>query len=141
MQKIIKGKKYDTKTAKEVCGYSNSLAWEDFNRLNETLYYKRTGEFFLYGTGGAKSKYAVPDGNGWGAGEAIIPLSETEAKAFVEEYGDSQTYEKYFGTLSENDTICTNIKFSAATYKKLQTLALKENKSKSQIISELINQA
>ena len=97
MQKIIRGKKYDTDTAKEVCCYSNNLPWGDFDWVQETLYVKRTGEYFLHGTGGARSKYAVPDGDFIGGGSEIIPLSEKEAKAFVEENGDTETYEKYFG--------------------------------------------
>jgi len=42
MQKIIKGRKYDTDTAQEVCGYSNGLPSGDFDALCEQLYVKRT---------------------------------------------------------------------------------------------------
>ena len=53
MQKIIRGKKSDTDTAKEVCCYSNNLPFGDFDWIQETLYVKRTGEYFLQGKGGA----------------------------------------------------------------------------------------
>lgn len=55
MKKIINGKKYDTDTAKEV-GYSNNgLLSTDIDYIEETLYQKKTGEFFLYGEGGCKN--------------------------------------------------------------------------------------
>ena len=47
MQKIIKGRKYDTDTAQKVCSYDNGLPESDFDALCEQLYIKRTGEFFL----------------------------------------------------------------------------------------------
>ena len=140
MLKIIRGKKYDTDTAKEVCCYSNNLPWGDFDWVQETLYVKRTGEYFLYGTGGARSKYAVPDGDFMGGGSEIIPLSEKEAKVFVEENGDTETYEKYFGEASEGETRTTII-LSETAKKKLQRLALEKRVSISQIVERLIENA
>lgn len=140
MQKIIKGRKYNTDTAQEVCGYSNGLPWGDFDWVQETLYVKRTGEYFLHGKGGARSKYAVPDGDFMGGGSEIIPLSEADAKAFVEENGDTETYEKFFGEASEGETRTTII-LSEATKKKLQQLALEKRVSISQVIERLIENA
>ena len=141
MQKIIKGRKYDTDTAQEVCGYSNGLPFGDFDWVQETLFIKRTGEYFLYGKGGARSKYAVPDGDFMGGGSEIIPLSDEDAKAFVEENGDVETYEKYFGETSEGDTTKTNITLSASAKKKLQRIALEKRISISQVIERLIENA
>ena len=47
MKKIINSKKYDTKTAKEIGIYCASLSVSDFGYFEETLYRKKTGEFFL----------------------------------------------------------------------------------------------
>lgn len=140
MQKIIKGRKYDTDTAREVCGYSNGLPFGDFDWVQETLYVKRTGEYFLYGKGGARSKYAVPDGDFMGGGSEIIPLSEADAKAFVEENGDTETYEKFFGEVSEGETR-TTIVLSEGAKKKLQRIALEKRISISQVIERLIENA
>lgn len=140
MQKIIKGRKYNTDTAQEVCGYSNGLPWGDFDWVQETLYVKRTGEYFLHGKGGARSKYAVPDGDFMGGGSEIIPLSEKEAQAFVEENGDTETYEKFFGEASEGETRTTII-LSETAKKKLQRLALEKRVSISQIVERLIENA
>lgn len=140
MEKIIKGRKYNTETAQEVCGYSNGLPFGDFDWVEETLFVKRTGEYFLCAKGGARSKYAVPDGDFMGGGSEIIPLSEAEAKSFVEENGDVETYEKYFGEVKERDVIATTIRLSEPIYKKLQEVAVRENRTKSQVIERLINQ-
>ena len=140
MQKIIKGRKYDTDTAQEVCGYSNGLPFGDFDWVQETLYVKRTGEYFLHGKGGARSKYAKADGDFMGGGSEIIPLSEKEAQSFVEENGDTETYERFFGEASEGDTR-TTIVLSEGAKKKLQSIAIEKRVSISQVIERLIENA
>ena len=60
MKKILGGKKYDTETACVVGNYGNGNS--GFGTCSETLYRKRTGEFFLYGEGGPMSKYGVAYG-------------------------------------------------------------------------------
>ena len=60
MLKIIRGKKYDTDTATSICIYDNELPNDDFNYSQRRInFIKRTGEYFLHGTGGAKTKYAT----------------------------------------------------------------------------------
>ena len=58
MKKIIKGKVYDTDTAQKVAEYSNNYPRSDLHFYEEELYRKKTGEFFLYGSGNAASKYS-----------------------------------------------------------------------------------
>ena len=73
MKKIIAGKVYDTEKAKELGTYSNGGGWNDFNHYEETLYQKRTGEFFLFGKGNANTKYAEVIGqNCWSGGRKIL---------------------------------------------------------------------
>lgn len=101
MKKIINGKKYDTDTAKNLgsAGY-NHLG--DFSFWREELYQKKTGEFFLYGKGGAMSKYARRTGlNEWSGGEEIIPLSPEEARKWAEKNIEAEEYERIFGTCEE----------------------------------------
>lgn len=96
MKKILGGKKYNTETAHCVGAYWNGGA------CSETLYRKRTGEFFLYGEGGPMSKYGVAYGNNeWGYGEEIRPLTVDEAKAWAEEHLDADEYEAVFGEVEE----------------------------------------
>lgn len=63
---------------------------------------KKTGEFFLYGEGGGLSKYrTVIDTNSWTGGSQIIPLTEEEAKDWMEKYGDVDDYIELFGEPKE----------------------------------------
>ena len=100
MKKIINGKKYDTETAQLKgtfkCGNRSS-----FHYWKEELYQEKTGEWFLYGDGGALSKYSDSyGGNSWGI-EKIIPFSESEAKEWAEEYLSAEEYEELFGSVEE----------------------------------------
>ena len=112
----------------------------DFNYISEELFVKRTGEYFLYCIGGAKTKYAKSDGDMICAGSTIIPISDEQAKKFVENYSTSDVYEEYFGEVKESGVVVTTIRLSEPIYKKLQEVALKDNKTKSQVIADLINQ-
>ncbi len=102
MKKIINGKKYDTETAKEVARHSGGGSTSDFSYWCQTLYRKRTGEFFLYGEGGPMTGYARSCGdNSWGWGDEIIPLTEKKAKQWVERNLDGDEYEAIFGEVEE----------------------------------------
>lgn len=104
MKKIINGKRYDTRTAEQIgdAGYSRP---GDFEYWHEALYRKKTGEFFLYGEGGAKSKYSRRIGqNEWSGGEEIRPLTLTEAQEWAEKYLDADEYEEIFGKIEEDKT-------------------------------------
>lgn len=101
MKKIINGKFYDPETADLIGTYEYSSR-SDFHWYKEELYQKKSGEFFLYGHGGALSKYReLIDCNNWTSGEDIIPLSDSEARDWLEEYSDAKTYKKVFGTPEE----------------------------------------
>ena len=105
MKKIINGKKYDTETAKEVGYWSNGGSWRDFSHVDETLYRKKTGEYFLFGEGGPQTRYAVSTGqNSWTGGEKIIPLTHENARQWAEEHLDGDEYEAIFGEVTEDDS-------------------------------------
>ena len=127
MKKIINGKLYNTETAKEIDRWSNNLSGRDFNHCTECLYRKKTGEFFLYGWGGPMSKYRERCGDMWGDGEAITPLTEEEAKAWVEEHSDADTYIDLFmfsTANSEAEDILFELKH---TYDYLETSDMDED--------------
>lgn len=103
MKKIKGGKVYDTQTAEKVGSWDNGQAG-DFSHYAETLYRKRTGEFFLYGVGGAASKYAVSCGDSnWTGGEQIIPLSYASAQKWAEDHLGGDEYEAIFGQVEEGE--------------------------------------
>lgn len=101
MKKIINGKMYNTETAKEIDRASNNLSSSDFQYYEERLFKKKTGEFFLYGDGGAASRYGTRCGNTWSGGTVIIPLTVNEAKLWVEEYSSTEIYIELFGEVDE----------------------------------------
>lgn len=101
MKRIINGKLYDTETAKEVGSWWNGLSGRDFGNCSETLYQKKTGEFFLYGEGGAASRYAERCGDGWCGGSKIIPLTVNKAKQWAEENMSADEYIAVFGEVEE----------------------------------------
>jgi hypothetical protein len=101
MKKVIHGKKYDTDTAKFI-GYAGYSHPGDFSFWQETLYQKKTGEFFLHGVGGAMSRYARQTGqNEWSGGEKIIPLTREEAQKWAEKNLEVEEYELTFGEVIE----------------------------------------
>ena len=104
MKKIINGKVYDTERAQAVCNWDNGV-YGDFDRLEETLYHKRTGEFFLFGEGGARTKYATSTGdNNWAGGSRVIPLTWDAAREWAEEHMTGEEYEAVFGAVVEDDS-------------------------------------
>ena len=102
MKKIINGKKYDTETAEYVDRWSNDLCVSDCNWCIEDLYRKKTGEFFLYGEGGGLSRYRTRlSNNSFCEGCSIIPMTEDDAKAWVEKHLSYEDYVRIFGEPEE----------------------------------------
>lgn len=98
MRQVINGKIYDTEKATMVAedefGRPGDLNW-----WYEALYRTPKGNYFLYGEGGAMTKYARQvDGNTWSRGKRIIPLTPDKAFEWCEEHDvDAATIEKLFG--------------------------------------------
>ena len=103
MRKIIEGKRYDTETAEQIGSdyYSN---FGDFQYWCEELYRTGKGNWFLYGEGGAKSKFARAVGqNEIGGGNDITPLTRSDALAWLEAHNsDSDAIEEYFTDVVED---------------------------------------
>lgn len=139
MKKIIDNRRYDTDTAKEIGsdGYSNR---RDFGFWQETLYQKRTGEFFLHGEGGPASKYATTVGqNEWTGGEKIIPLSFDKAREWAECHLEADEYEAVFGPVEEDDSRrLISLSLSTTAVETLKRLAAESGKSQSEIVTEMI---
>jgi len=93
---------YNTDTATCVASYSNGCGSTDFHNINEEIYIKKTGEWFLAGSGGAMTEYAVQAEDGMtGGGSKIIPFTEDEAKEWLAEHNRVDEYIKYFGEPEE----------------------------------------
>ena len=138
MKKLIKGRRYDTDIAMEIGSY-NYGNHGDLGHWSETLYRKRTGEFFIYGEGGPMSKYAKSLGqNEWSGSEDIIPVSTEAAQRWAEEYLDGDTVEKVFGVIDDDQSKkITSFSLSEATLEKIARLAAEKGISKSDVVERV----
>lgn len=104
MKKIIKSKLYNTETAVCVGAWGNGVPPGDLDFLSESLYRKKTGEYFLHGAGGARTCYACAVGeNNWAGGEEIRPLSYEAAREWAEQRLDADAYQAAFGAVPDDD--------------------------------------
>jgi len=105
VKRIINQKRYDTDKAVKVGEYWNGLSKSDFGHITETLYRKRTGEFFLHGVGGANTKYAKAVGtNCWHGDERLMPMEFETARKWAEQHLTADEYENIFGAVEEDDS-------------------------------------
>ena len=104
MKKIINKKLYDTSTATCIAEYSGPARVSDFSFYRETLYRKRTGEYFIHGEGGARSRYASYEYGLMSWGEQILPLTYDTARDWAEHHMDADAYQDEFGPAAEDDS-------------------------------------
>lgn len=102
MKQIINGKTYNTETAECIGSYRSGCGPRDFRYVREELYRTKKGAYFTAGEGGPMTSYAVSCGdNSWCGGEEIRPISEEEAKEWMEEHCDTEDYINAFGEPEE----------------------------------------
>lgn len=102
MKRTINGKTYNTDTAEELAVYDNGQEIGSVSHFRETLYRKRTDEFFIFGFGGAWTRYGEPMGNyGRFGGSQLIPVSKETAMSWVERCCGVDTYIRIFGELPD----------------------------------------
>lgn len=131
MKNIIKGKVYSTETAEKMGGWNNGYPISDLHYTEENLYKKKTGEFFLYGVGGALSYYSSH--SGWG--EKIKPLTLAEAKKWAKEKLATDEYEEMFGEVSkDNRRTMIAVSLTAAEAELLKRKAQEEGMSVSAFV-------
>lgn len=138
MKKIINGKKYDTATAEKLGFFDNNEL--GFASVEETLYRKRTGEFFLLGEGGPMSRYAETIGaNEWSGGSRIMPMTWDEARKWAEEHLSADDYEGIFGEVAEDDSkTVMSVRISAAALEKAKREASKSGSTLSALVEAAI---
>lgn len=136
MKKVINGKRYDTETAEFIGKWENIYNSADLQYESEELYKKKTGEFFMYGSGGPASNYAVQTGtNSWSGSCKITPITEDEAKKWVEKYLDGDTYENLF-EIEKEDNIAFSLLLPENLYNRLKNESEKTGESMKDIIVE-----
>ena len=108
MQQTIANKVYDTDTAKGLGNWRRGISSER-GYISETLYQIDSGDYFLYGEGGPRSRYAkrvAP--NTWGYGERILPFTTEEAHAWADTHLTENAFDKVFGA-NATDEILTSV--------------------------------
>lgn len=137
MKKIIENRVYDTDTARQLATWRTpNSSPRDFHYVEESLYRKRTGEFFLHGAGGPSTRYARSTGqNSWSGGEKIIPLTVEAAMKWAEEHLDADDYAAIFGLPDESaEDVTLLVKVPAALAAKARTLAAERTVSVKEIV-------
>ncbi len=139
MRKIVAGRLYDTDTARRVGSYAygDGRSFEDWE---ETLYVKRTGEFFIHGEGGAMSRYAEASGpNEWRSGERIMPISYEQARAWAEQHASPEEYEKVFGVAEDDAVETLHIQIPASLMATVRANAAAAGRSLRDYVTGIIN--
>ena len=94
MKKIIDGKVYNTDTAKEICQkIIRANMGSNLATAFDTLYQKRTGEFFL--------SHQTTGQSLWDSRDYITPISKAKAKDFAVQNMDADDYMAVFGNIEE----------------------------------------
>lgn len=129
MKKIIRGRKYDTETARKVGCKTEQAQYGD---VDYALYRKRTGEYFVH----AEYDYPYDDG----CPDYIKPLTNDEANEWAQENLDVDVYEREFGEVSEDDgNVATTLNLPRKSYDKLKKLALDSGTPVSKYLAKTIN--
>lgn len=129
MKKIIRGRKYDTETARKVGCKTEQAQYGD---VDYALYRKRTGEYFVH----AEFSYMLDDGNP----DYIKPLSADEANEWAQEHLNADVYAAEFGEIVDDDeTISASINLPRKTYDKLRRLAVEAGEPMSKYMTKLID--
>lgn len=139
MKKYINNKSYDTDKATAIGSYDNGNS--GFDSITETLYRKRTGEYFLHGEGGARTVYGESRGNNsWVGGESIVPLTVDAAAQWAEQHLSADAYAEIFGEAMEDDTKkLVSINVTTTAHEKGKRAAAAAGVSLSSLISDYLD--
>ena len=141
MKKVIDGALYNTESAKLLGTWDNGLGARDFNRCAESLYRNNRGKYFLYGEGGANTRYSTKiNDSSWGGGEAIIPLSYDGAKVWAENNLTADEYIAAFGDPDQDgEKVVRTAYLSPAANRRLEQLQAERGASSfSAVIEDLL---
>ena len=142
MNKVFRGRRYDTDTAKELASWYNDEQYGGIYYRAEKLYQKRTGEYFMYYEGGAGTEYAEADPmGGYTMGEAIEPVTEEEAKAWAEDHIDADKYEEIFGRVYDNKKVDLHIFVHPAMRDNIKKEAVRRGLTVTELVEKELKKA
>lgn len=126
MERIIKGKRYNTATAKKCSGAVDYGSVNELDYYSLALYRKRSGEFFFH-----RDVFRGP------MRDDLIPISVDEARQWAEEHLSSEEYKAIFGVV-EDDGSRTTVTLSAAAVERARRAAAAEGTTIGSYIESLI---
>ncbi len=141
MKTVINGKRYDTDKATAVASYESDADCIASQHVKETLYRKRTGEYFLHGHGGDASEYREYRGlNSWREGERIVPMTITEAEAWSERRLSEDERRSVFGGDDEDaEPVVIVVKLDGKHNAKLRRAAQERGISVTSMVRDMID--
>lgn len=143
MKKIINNKLYDTATAKKLAEWDEN-GTDPLNYIAEALYRKKTGEFFVFGDGGANTKYArIGRLKVFEPGSAILPMSHEQAKEWALDRLPKNEYDDIFGDMIDDDgsTTVTSIRLPSALLETVRRRAQEKDETTAEFIRAAIVEA
>ena len=98
MKKVIDGKLYNTQTAELIAEHESPRYYRsDFGWYIDRLYKTKRGAWFIEGEGHAASHWSRSCGqNCSGPGSGLKPITNEEARNWLEYHGEIDLLEKYF---------------------------------------------
>ena len=100
MKATIKGRVYDTNKATLIAKDNNGFCPMDERYMEERLYQKTDGEYFVYGYGGSMSPYGKREGTKMVGTVGMSPAPLEEAKWWARHHMSMDAYIKHFGALT-----------------------------------------
>jgi predicted HicB family RNase H-like nuclease len=146
-RRIIMGKTYNSATASQIASFSHVCDPSDIygGTVFESLHQTRGGAFILVGDGDHGSPYRrhATSSNDIFGGCAYIPLSESEAKQWMEIRGLTEEYEEVFGLPEEAGETRSEflVRLPPALVRRVSAAASSGNMSVSAWIQSLIEKA
>ncbi len=95
--RVIDAKIYDTEKAELLHEWTNGSYDRDFRLVEESLYRTAKGAFFVAGSGGPLTEYAVSAGNSRSGGSGIRVLDRREAIGWLETHDGNEVLLSRFG--------------------------------------------
>lgn len=124
-------KKYDIVTSERIGSYTTGKgeSW-----LEETLYRKRSGEYYLKGSGGDDTRWRGTDG--------VQPLCRAWAESWVFERLGREEYDRIFARPAEpKKKQRITLELPADTYARLTELSESAGVSKTRVIEKLLQES
>ena len=128
MKKIINGRVYDTGKAKLIAEahHLDCIEYSTGKRLQQWLYQKKNGEFFVHADGAAIELQNVLPSGEYRPGKGIYPLTYEQAQKWAERELTAKQWESIFGDPEDDDTqVSVNLSMTAKAANKLKQDAAK----------------